>query len=143
MTAQAILFAKGRTVVSVHPEAPLEEIACVLRDQKIGAVVVRALDGGVLGILSERDVVAAVADRGAAALAIPARRVMHGAITCHASDGLAHLQSLMTGLRTRHLLVMADGRLQGIVSLGDVVKHRMEELELEGTLLRDYIAFAG
>ncbi len=143
MTAQAILFAKGNAVVSVHPEAPLEEIASVLAERGIGAVVVRALDGAVIGVVSERDVVAAIADRGAGALAIVARRLMRGAVTCHASDDLERLQSLMTGLRTRHLLVMADGRLQGIVSIGDVVKVRMEELEHEGTLLRDYIAFAG
>ncbi len=143
MTARAILQVKGTDVVTANPEASLAEVIRVLGRRGIGAVVVQARDGSVLGVVSERDVVLAITEHGAAALDLPAYEVMQAPVTCVSSDPLEQLLALMTNRRTRHLPVVEEGRLRGIISIGDVVKHRMQEVETETSVLREYIVYAG
>ncbi len=143
MTARVILEDKGTDVVTVPPAASLDEVVRVLARRGIGAAVVQAHDGSVLGVVSERDVVLAIAEHGAAALELPAYETMASAVTCLAEDSLEHLMALMTSRRTRHLPVVEDGQLRGLVSIGDVVKHRLEEVQVETNVLREYIVYAG
>lgn len=143
MTARSILQVKGTDVVTVSPTTSLDEVVRVLARRGIGAAVVQAHDGTVLGVVSERDVVLAISEHGAAALDRAAYDAMAAAVTCEADDPLPHLMALMTSRRTRHLPVVEDGALRGLVSIGDVVKHRLEEVEVETNVLREYIVYAG
>ncbi len=116
--------------------------ARMLRDHHIGALVVTEWGAGVQGIITERDIVQGLADRGSALLDLPVAAVMTRApATCTPDDDIQTVMSRMTRLRVRHLPVIAEGQLRGIVSIGDVVKHRLDELELETNVLRD--AFLG
>lgn len=140
MNVAAILKAKGSDVVTVGPTATLGEIAILLSERRIGAVVVMQ-DRKVLGIVSERDVVKAVARSGARALNSPVRDVMTSrVVTCGLNDSIDELMDSMTMGRFRHLPVIEDGELAGIVSIGDVVKHRIAETVMETEALRLYIA---
>lgn len=140
MNVAAILKAKGSDVVTVGPTATLGEIAILLSERRIGAVVVMQ-DRKVLGIVSERDVVKAVARNGAKALNAPVRDVMTSrVVTCGLNDSIDELMDSMTMGRFRHLPVIEDGELAGIVSIGDVVKHRIAETVMETEALRLYIA---
>jgi CBS domain-containing protein len=132
---------KGPAVVTADPKATLAEVARSLADNNIGAVVVTTTDGRVAGIFSERDIVRHVAKSGAAALDKPVADLMTKAvITCTAEDSIDAVMTKMTRGRFRHVPVIgADARLVGLVSIGDVVKHHVEEIEHEATALRDYI----
>jgi CBS domain-containing protein len=142
MTVRAILDLKGRDVVTVAPEKTLAEAAELLSANKIGAVVVVAGER-VSGILSERDIVKAVSRGGAAALeSRVADSMTSTVVTCSPHDTVAELMNRMTAGRFRHLPVIENGKLAGIVSIGDVVKHRLAEIERESSALRDYIMTA-
>jgi CBS domain-containing protein len=141
MKVEAVLAVKGREVATVHPAATLATVAQRLRLEGIGALVV--LEGDHLaGMISERDVVHAFAAHRAEASEIKVEDVMaRHVITCRPEDGLTRVLGLMTRHRVRHLPVLEGGRLAGLISIGDAVKHRLDELELEAAVLRDaYIA---
>ncbi len=140
MRVAGILSAKGATVATVPPLTPVAEAAGQLRLRGVGALVVSDDGRTVLGLLNERDLVRRVAERGAAALAEPVRAVMETSVlTCAPEDDIETLARMMTEHRRRHLPVLVDGQLAGIVSIGDVVKARLEELEEERRHLHDYI----
>jgi CBS domain-containing protein len=143
MTVEHILRSKGRNVVTIEPEQTLAQAAQLLSERRIGAVVVGNQFRAVLGILSERDIVRAVAKRGSAALEEPVREYMTGrVVTCKGQAGINDVMQLMTDGKFRHIPVVEDGRLAGIVSIGDVVKQRLAEIEAESQALREYIATA-
>ena len=139
MRVREILAAKGSEVVTVDPRSSLRELAGVLTARRIGAAVVR--DGEQLtGIISERDIVRAVARDGEAALTLTVEKVMvRRVVTCGADDTIDSLMTTMTEERIRHVPVLDRGRMVGIVSIGDVVKRRVQEIESEASLLRDYV----
>jgi len=139
MTVRAILETKGHSVVSVQPDVTLTAAVQLMSERRIGAVVVLA-NNIVEGILSERDVVHALAERGSVALDEPVRTVMtRKVVSCHTSDTVAAIMETMTEKKFRHLPVVVDGQLVGIISIGDVVKWRVNEYEAEQEALRDYI----
>jgi CBS domain-containing protein len=143
MHVAAILDIKGREVVTLEPDKTLHDAARLLAKRGIGTVVVTAGDDVILGILSERDIVRAVATLGAAALEAPISAHMTRSVkTCVSADVLRSLMERMTVGRFRHMPVVERGRLVGIISIGDVVKHRLGELEAETSAMRDYIASA-
>ena len=141
MIIEHLLAEKGHDVITVEPERTLLETARVLDEKRIGAVVVSDADHPVLGIISERDIVRALAQRGAAAAEEPVSPHMTAkVITCTRSCTVRELMERMTDHRVRHVPVVEDGRLSGIISIGDLVKHRVAELEAEGRLIHDYTA---
>ena len=143
MTVEHILRTKGRDVVMIEPTRTLAEAAHLLAERKIGAVIVGDVFRPVMGILSERDIVRAVAARGGAALQEPVSQLMtHKVITCTEKAAITEVMEIMTEGKFRHLPVVEGGRLVGIVSIGDVVKHRVAEIEAETRAMRDYIATA-
>ncbi len=142
MTVRAILDLKGRDVVSVRPDLTLSEGIKTLSKRGIGAVLVMD-DQRIEGILSERDVVHALSVRGAAALDLPVHEVMtRRVITCRSHDTVAAIMEVMTEQKFRHLPVVEEGNLIGLISIGDVVKWRVAEFEAEQEALRDYIKTA-
>jgi CBS domain-containing protein len=141
MLIAQILAGKGREVVSTRPDATVAEVAALLKARRIGAVVVTDDDGGLCGIISERDLARGLADHGADLLQMRVRDLMTTEVsTCAPDDGIDKLMQQMTEGRFRHLPVVQDGRMIGIISIGDVVKHRLQELEAETHLLHDYIS---
>ena len=143
MTVRAILSRKGRDVATIAPTVNLSEAVRLLAQRRIGAVVVTGPDSRVAGILSERDIVRSLSERGPAALddnvaAVMTRKVM----TCTEAETVAAIMERMTAGKFRHLPVVEQGRLVGIISIGDVVKWRLEEIEGETNALREYIATA-
>lgn len=143
MTVSRILATKGRDVITTQPHRTLSEVAQLLSDKGIGALVVTDVSGEVLGIVSERDVVRAVARQGVAALDDAVSRHMTvRVVTARETTTINALMQQMTAGRFRHVPVTADGRLVGLISIGDVVKHRLEEYESEQKALKDYIATA-
>lgn len=139
MNVATILKAKGYNVVTASPGMTLAEAARLLSEKRIGALVI--MQGRqILGILSERDIVKTVAYAGAEALERPVRDVMTSrVVTCSLNDSVNELMDEMTDRRFRHLPVVEDGELVGIVSIGDVVKHRIAETIMESEALRFYI----
>jgi CBS domain-containing protein len=144
MRISDLLRAKGSEVVTVTPESDVRQLLAVLTERRIGAVVVSRDGTGVDGIVSERDVVTALAERGAGALAEPVSAILTAEVhTVTPDTQVDELMRLMTDKRVRHVPVLVDGALHGIVSIGDVVKSRIGELESERAALSDYIATAG
>lgn len=142
MGIAAILSGKRPDVVTIAPDAKVSDAAALLTTRRIGATVVM-LDGVLLGVMSERDVMRALAVNGAAALTMAVRDVMTSpVITIGPGDSVAGALGLMTERRIRHLPVVESGKLVGIVSIGDLVKARIEEAEQEALALKDYIASA-
>ncbi len=139
MLVRAILQQKGADVVTIGAGASVADAAQLLADERIGALVI--VDGReVRGILSERDIVRGLAEKGTAVLDVPVRTLMtHEVSTCSLDDDVPSLMRTMTDQRIRHLPVVESGSLVGIVSIGDVVRHRVEELEVEAQTLHDYI----
>lgn len=136
-----ILAAKGDEVATTHPDATIAEVARLLKDKHIGAVVVNDAAGRLCGIISERDIARGVAEHGADLPGMRVEQLMTAdVVTCAPGDGVEKLMQTMTARRVRHLPVIQDGRMVGIISIGDVVKHRLEELETETHMLHDYIA---
>jgi CBS domain-containing protein len=141
MNVQSILTTKGDEVATISPEASLAHAAAELRDRGIGALVVSSDGHTLVGILSERDVVRALAAHGASALGRTVSSTMSSnVITCKAEDSIPSLMAAMTERRIRHLPVVdPGGRLAGIVSIGDVVKLRLTQLESENQALHEYV----
>ncbi|MDB5560468.1 MAG: inosine-5-monophosphate dehydrogenase [Enterovirga sp.] len=143
MSVEQILGGKGRDVVTIGPDRTLADAAQCLAERRIGAVVVVDGSGGVQGIISERDVVRAVAEAGASALQAPvSSRMTSKVVTCLPTSSIDEIMGLMTTGKFRHVPVLDGGRLAGIISIGDVVKQRLAEVESEHRALRDYIATA-
>lgn len=142
-TVAAILSSKGRSVITISPQRTLHEAVDVLSSRGVGALVVTGVDGAVLGILSERDVVRVLGKEGTRVLDNTVSRIMTARVkTCTPFDTIDDVMEMMTAGRFRHVPVMEDGRLSGIVSIGDVVKHRLAAFETEHRAMRDYIATA-
>jgi CBS domain-containing protein len=143
MNVAHILSVKGRDVITTQPHRTLSEASFLLAERGIGAVVVAGADGEVLGILSERDIVRAIAHAGAAALGDAVTRHMTTrVVTATIETSIDHLMEEMTQGRFRHVPVIENGRLAGLVSIGDVVKWHVEAIETEHRALREYIATA-
>lgn len=143
MTVKAILDSKGRDVVTTNAERTLAEAARLLAEHGIGAVVVTRPDGRISGILSERDIVRAVGRDGAAALDRPVSSAMTTKVQrCTEQHTVNEVMQIMTTGRFRHLPVEDKGRIGGIISIGDVVKRRIQEVEREAEQIRSYIATA-
>ena len=141
MNVQAILSRKGTAVATVQPAATLDQATASLRDHGIGALVVSANGRTIDGILSERDVVRALAAHGGSTLGRDVASAMSAnVVVCQPDDTVDQLMAMMTDRRIRHLPVLdTSGELAGIISIGDVVKARLGELELENNQLHDYI----
>jgi CBS domain-containing protein len=140
MQVMQILKDKGADVVTMTADETIAQAAQVLRERRIGAIVVIGPRGELQGILSERDVVRCLAQRGAESLDERVGAVMTSpVITCEGDTSLEDLMRLMTNRRIRHLPVVRNGRLGGIISIGDVVRFRLMELESETETLREYI----
>ena len=138
MRVSDILEKKGHAVVTVPPTMPVTGLARLLRSQRIGAAVVVAGDRVMIGIVSERDIVHHIAHDGERLLRAAVGEIMSAPVeTCAPDDDIKHLMTVMTRRRVRHLPVVDRGELIGIVSIGDVVKHRLEENTLEINVLRD------
>ncbi len=143
MTVSLILAEKGRDVVAIEPAATLAEAAKLLADKRIGAALILGADRRIVGIISERDIVRALAARGAAALDAPVSRTMTRNVeTCNENESIRNIMERMTAGKFRHLPVVDQGRVTGIVSIGDAVKYRLQEMERESTAMRDYILTA-
>lgn len=141
MHVRAILDEKGRKVLTIRPDASLQDAAVMLHQNKIGALVVVGVNEQIKGILSERDIVNAVARNGSDAL----QRTVSTAMTsnvfrCAEETALDDLMTLMTEKRCRHIPVERDGKLGGMISIGDVVKSRIREIEFEAQEIKAYIA---
>lgn len=140
MTVAAILKSKGDRVATTRPDATIETVVHRLKLEGIGALVVSEDGRRVAGIISERDIVRGLAEHGEALLAMKASELMTtGVVTCEPDTTVNQVMARMTRQRIRHVPVMVDGHLGGIVSIGDVVKHRLDEMETEVRVLRDYI----
>lgn len=143
MMISSILKHKGQDIVSVGPGATIAEVARILKSRRIGAVLVLDAEGQLLGILSERDIVSRLAERGASVLEMSAAQLMTGDVTTITPRTTVNeAMELMTNRRFRHIPVVEDGRLVGLVSIGDVVKAKITEAEQEVDSLRAYVAGA-
>lgn len=143
MTVRAILDTKGHQVESIQPGAKLAAAVKVLGEKRIGAVLVLNVAGQIEGILSERDIVRVLSERGAQALDEPVSSVMtRKVVSCRQSDTVGGIMEMMTLGKFRHLPVVEDGRVVGLISIGDVVKWRVQEYEREQEALREYIKTA-
>ena len=138
MNVATILKHKGGKIVSIKADTSLHEAARLLASERIGATLVLDGESKILGIVSERDIVRAIATRGAECLTMPAASVMTTPVkTCRTSDTIDQVMAQMTTGRFRHVPVVDAGRLTGIVSIGDVVKYRIAETELEVMAIRE------
>jgi CBS domain-containing protein len=141
MKISAILKGKGSDVVTASPDSTVQDVADLLAEKNIGAVLIA--DGGnrLKGILSERDIVRGVSRHGASLLTLPASDIMtKDVFSCSPDEEMNHLRREMTARRIRHIPIVQNDQLVGIVSIGDVVKNRVDELENEAQQMRDYIA---
>ena len=143
MIVNKILELKGRDVVTIEPAQALSEAVKVLSERRIGALLIVDGQRPVSGIISERDIVRAVATQGAKALEEPVSRFMtEKVVTCTGQTSINDVMELMTKQKFRHIPVVEGGRLAGIISIGDVVKLRLEEVEAEAQAIKEYIATA-
>jgi CBS domain-containing protein len=147
MNVKMVLAAKARNlggdIVCIEPTADLAAAVKLLSTHRIGAVLIRGAGGRLAGILSERDIVRALSDHGAGALALPVGQAMTREVaTCSEDDTVASIMERMTTGKFRHMPVIANGVLTGLISIGDVVKQRVEEIESESEAMRDYIRTA-
>lgn len=140
MNVASILRQKGRGVTTAAPTTTLLDIANKLAAKRIGAMVIVGADGEVAGIVSERDIIRMLGSAGPVCLGRPVSESMtRSVVTCRESDTLEEIMAIMTTGRFRHLPVVDEGALVGIVSIGDVVKHHIAEVEMEATAMREYI----
>jgi len=140
MLISDVLRVKGTQVITVTPDTTVRQLVAILAEHRIGAVVVSHDGSAVDGIVSERDVVQALARRGAAVMSAQVTAIYTDQVhTVTPQSPIEDVMRMMTERRVRHAPVVADGRLQGIVSIGDVVKIRLDELQTERTALTDYI----
>lgn len=139
MNVSTILRKKGSSVETVRPEATVAEAAAILIGRRVGSLVVCATNGKLVGIVDERDIARGLFKHGRTVIDLPVEALMRRTVvTCVPEDDLKRLFSIMTTRRVRHLPVMVDHQLRGLVSIGDVVKHYLEEMQLEVNVLRDY-----
>ena len=142
MTVRSILNTKGHQIVSVEPDAKLAAAISLLGEKKIGAVLVMN-QSRLEGILSERDIVRVLSERGAGVLGAPVSEVMtRRVVTCKETDTVAEIMEMMTTGKFRHLPVIDNGKVVGLISIGDIVKRLVQEYEAEQAALRDYIKTA-
>ena len=140
MNVASILRQKGRAVTTASPSTTLLEVADKLAAKRIGAIVIIGPEGRVAGIISERDIIRALSAQGPDCLQRPVSESMtREVITCQETDTLDELMAMMTERRFRHLPVITDDALVGIISIGDVVKHHVAEVTMEATAMREYI----
>ena len=140
MKVESILEAKGRDILTIPSDTKVAEAARMLKEHRIGALVVSDDGSTAAGILSERDIVHAMVDHGAAVQDLPVSDLMtREVITCAPDDAIVDLMTQMTERRIRHLPVVEDGVLCGMVSIGDVVKNRIAEVETEASAMREFI----
>ena len=143
MTVKTILSTKGSGVISIEPTASLETAVKTLAKHRIGALLVLGPDRRVVGILSERDVVRALGEQGADVLTMPLAQVMtRKVVTCGETETVGTLMEQMAAGKFRHVPVVEQDQVIGIISIGDVVKHRLHEMDRESSALRDYIQTA-
>lgn len=143
MTVGKILAAKGRLVTTALPSDTVAQVSAVLAEKKIGAVVVVGDDDSISGIVSERDIVRAIAAKGGDALSIPVSTIMTEAvITCEDANTIDQVMGKMTDGRFRHMPVAQNGRLAGLISIGDIVKAKIAQIEADAEQMRSYIASA-
>ena len=143
MTVSKILAQKGREAVSIDPGASLADAVKLLAERRIGSALILGADRRIVGIISERDIVQALALRGAAALDEPVSRSMTRKVeTCNENETISSIMERMTDGKFRHLPVVDRARLVGIVSIGDVVKHRLQQMERDSAAMREYILTA-
>jgi CBS domain-containing protein len=143
VTVKAILEAKGHDVFTLGPNEKLSEAIKLLTEHRVGALVVTNGDRKIVGIISERDIVRIIGKEGAAALDLTVRQVMTPKVNiCNEHHTVNEVMEIMTRGRFRHLPVEKDGQLDGIISIGDVVKRRIEDVEREAEEIRAYIATA-
>ena len=140
MTVSVILAGKGRDVASIEPNATLSAAIRMLADKRIGALLILGADHRVIGVLSERDIVRSLAERGAEALDEPVSRTMtRNVSTCTEKETISSIMERMTEGKFRHMPVVEQGRLVGIISIGDVVKAQHDALTMENHYLKTYI----
>lgn len=140
MNVASILRQKGRAVTTASPTTTLLDIANKLAAKRIGAIVVVGAGGEVVGIISERDIIRMLGADGPSCLSRPVSESMtRDVVSCGEGDTLEEVMAMMTARRFRHLPVVTDGALVGIISIGDVVKHHIAEVEMEATAMREYI----
>jgi len=142
-TVSAILAGKGREIVSIEPNASLASAVARLAEKRIGAVLILGADSRIVGILSERDIVRALAERGSAALGEPVSQTMTRKVsTCSETETVASIMERMTEGKFRHFPVADQGRAIGLISIGDVVKYRLQQMESDSAAMHDYILTA-
>ena len=135
-----ILKTKGDEVITTGPGESIAATVRLLNVKNIGATVVLDAHGAVIGIISERDIIRSIAANGERALEMQVRDVMTSEVkSCKTTDTISEVMKLMTVYRFRHMPVIEDGKLKGIVSIGDIVKNRLDETEMEARVLRDYV----
>jgi CBS domain-containing protein len=140
MTVATILAAKGRDLVTIEPSASLADAAKLLAEKRIGAVLILGADRRIVGILSERDIVRALAERGADVLGEPVSVAMTRKVsTCNETELVASVMERMSAGKFRHMPVVDQGQPVGMISIGDVVKHRLQAMERDSVAMRDYI----
>jgi CBS domain-containing protein len=142
MKVSDILHIKGSEVKTVRPDTSAREFAVRLHVEQIGAMVVSGDGRSVDGMVSERDLAYALAAHGSELSTLPVSRLMTQAVSCSPDDSITHVMKIMTQRRIRHLPVQQGDQLVGIISIGDVLKHRLDELELEANVMRDYAVAA-
>ena len=143
MTVTSILSVKGKDIISIEPTATLKVAANLLATRKIGALLVLGADDRLVGIISERDLVRALSERGANAFEEPVSQVMTRSVaTCTEDEAITSVMERMTSGKFRHMPVMKGSKIVGIVSIGDVVKDRLAMMEQETEAIRDYIRSA-
>ncbi len=143
MTVNAILDRKGSDIATIEPTADLASAVKLLAARRIGALVVTSSEREIAGIISERDIIRVLAEFGAAALEQPVGQVMtRKVVTCTRADTMSGIMELITAGKFRHLPVVEGNKLIGIISIGDVVKYRVQQIEFESAALRVYIRTA-
>jgi len=143
MTVAAILSGKGHETITAQSDALLSEICETLAKHKIGAVVVCKGDNEIEGIVSERDIVRVIGTQGPSALQLPVSGIMtKNVVTCTEDNNINEVMARMTQGRFRHMPVVKDGKLTGVISIGDVVKFKIAQVELEAEQMRSYITMA-
>ena len=140
MTVSTILSVKGRDIFTIEPGATLTAAAKLLAEKRIGALLILGPDHRITGILSERDIVRAIAERGAAALNdFVSTAMTREVVTCRETETITSIMDRMTSGKFRHLPVVDQNRLVGMISISDVVKYRVHEMELDAAQMREYI----
>jgi len=144
MTVASILKTKGSETITLSETNTVEEAVALLAEKRIGAVVVAAADGGVAGIFSERDIVRGLSEHGTDLLHRPVSELMtHDVVTCTPAHTIDQVMESMSQGRFRHVPVVENGKLSGIISIGDIVKSKITQLEQETSAMRDYITGHG